>query len=172
MAKKYRRNNKNKRVLKGIGLVVATGALTLCGVHLFNNLTGKMSYKKLLEVEIDKDFFKGCEETTSEVSSVSYSTLTYEVKDTDYKIEICDAVVSSKSFKDTQTFHEGSDYIKVYNLEGSLIKFKGLNAKEEEIEKVCVLTYVEETKNSYSHVEITAGEFTDFDSINSIVIYG
>ncbi len=170
MAKKMKKNN--KRVLKGIGLVVATGALTLGGVHLFNNLTGKMSYKKLLEVEINKDFFNSAEETISEVSSVNYSILTYEVKNTDYKLEICDAVVDLISFKDTQTFHEGSDYFKVYNLEGSLIKFKGLNAKEEEIEKVCVLTYVEETKNSYSHVEITASEFNDFDTINSIVIYG
>lgn len=95
--KNNKKQNKTKSVLGGIGLVVLASALTLGGVHLFNNKADneKIELTKLISVNMNTLANKATI-TNRVVSSSDYKVedIVYEEDKLDYKLSITNYLVS------------------------------------------------------------------------------
>ncbi len=169
--KNYKKQNKTKNVLGGIGLVLVASALTLGGVKLTQR--NNMYLDLLLKVELNEDFFKDAEKGTETINDDEYVTYSLEyVKNSKIKYEV-KLVVEDDFWTDCSSQCLGSDaYIQVTNLNATICEVNGYDS-DEEVSDSYLVNHIEATKttNEYSKV-LFDYEVYDVEYINNICFYG
>ena len=166
-----------KNVVVGVAIAGATwGTLRLVGVASGKN---DKNLKQLVNVKLDKDFFKEAKEGTESISSITYQTFTLDIKKdrkTTYEFKLVVYAGASKDFADTLTLDPAgtSAYVQVTNLNAVLCEAHGTDntAKKNEVVDTYLPTFAEETNSADAYSKVTLSASGSVSVYESISFYG
>lgn len=176
---KIKANTKSilKNVLAGVLVATATwGTLRLVGVASGKN---DKNLKQLVNVKLDKDFFKEAKEGTESISSITYQTFTLDIKKdrkTTYEFKLVVYAGASKDFADTLTLDATgtSAYVQVTNLNAVICEVAGKDntTKKNDVVDSYLPTYTEETKSTDAFSKVALSAANSVYEFESISFYG
>lgn len=176
--KKPKISKNTKNILKN----VAVGAAIVCGTlgvsRLVNHVENNKNFKQVVNVKLDKSFFKDAKEGTETIGSVSYQTFTLDIKKdrkTTYEFKLVVYAGASKDFSDTLALDSTatSSYVQITNLHAELCEVSGTDntSKKNKVTKAYVPNYTEETKTTDEFSKVTLDPSCDVAVYESIAFF-
>lgn len=176
--KKPKINNNTKNILKNVAVGVAIVVSTLGVSRLVNHVQNNKNFKQIVNVKLDKSFFKDAKEGTETISSVTYQTYTLDIKKdrkTTYEFKLVVYAGASKDFSDTLALDSTatSSYVQITNLHAELCEVSGTDntSKKNAVTKVYVPNYTEETKSADGFSKVTLDPSCDIAVYDSIAFF-
>lgn len=176
--KKPKINNNTKNILKNVAVGAAIVVSTLGVSRLVNHVQNNKTLKQVVNVKLDKSFFKDAKEGTESIGSVSYQTFTLDIKKdrkTTYEFKLVVYAGASKDFSDTLALDATatSAYVQITNLHAELCEVSGTDAtnKKNKVTKTYVPNYTEETNAADEFSKVTLDPSCDIAVYDSIAFF-
>ena len=175
--KKPKINKKNLIKNTIIGIAIVAGTLGIS--RLISVAKNDKNLKQLVNVKLDKDFFKEAKEGTETISSVSYQTFTLDIKKdrkTTYEFKLVVYAGASKNFADTLALDSTatSAYVQITNLNAALCEVHGKDntAKKNDVVDTYLPVFSEETNSTEAFSKVTLSASGSVSVYESISFYG